>query len=86
MQYIFVLRGHGFVYRTAFNQVKTSGMLLLTSDMAGLEELEIPLQDVQEVWEVKAFVSLQLPTPQPSLEKISLLVDELQQELSQYRS
>lgn len=86
MQYIFVLRGHGFVYRTAFNQVKTSGMLLLTSDMAGLEELEVPLQDVQEVWEVKAFVSLQLPTPQPSLEKISLLVDELQQELSQYRS
>ncbi|MCF2497486.1 helix-turn-helix transcriptional regulator [Dyadobacter chenhuakuii] len=86
MQYIFVLRGHGFVYRTAFNQVKTSGMLLLTSDMAEFEELEVPLQDVQEVWEVKAFVSLQLPTPQPSLERVSLLVDELQQELNQYRS
>ena len=86
LQYMFVLRGHGFVYRTAFNQVKTSGMLLLTSDMAELEELEVPLQDVQEVWEVKAFVSLQLPTPQPSLERVSLLVDELQQELSQYRS
>ncbi|MCE7072342.1 helix-turn-helix domain-containing protein [Dyadobacter sp. CY327] len=86
MQYMFVLRGHGFVYRTAFNQVKTSGMLLLTSDMAEFEELEVPLQDVQEVWEVKAFVSLQLPTPQPSLERVSLLVDELQQELNQYRS
>lgn len=86
LQYIFVLRGHGFVYRTAFNQVKTSGMLLLTSDVADIEELEVPLQDVQEVWEIKAFVSLQLPVPQPSLERISLLVDELQQELSQYRS
>ncbi|MCF2519661.1 helix-turn-helix transcriptional regulator [Dyadobacter sp. CY351] len=86
LQYMFVLRGHGFVYRTAFNQVKTSGMLLLTSDMAEFEELEVPLQDVQEVWEVKAFVSLQLPTPQPSLERVSLLVDELQQELNQYRS
>ncbi|WP_026631518.1 helix-turn-helix transcriptional regulator [Dyadobacter alkalitolerans] len=86
MQYIFVLRGHGFVYRTAFNQVKTSGMLLLTSDMADLEELEVPLQNVQEVWEVKAFVSLQLPTPQPSLERVSLLVDELQQELNQYKA
>jgi transcriptional regulator with XRE-family HTH domain len=86
MQYIFVLRGQGFVYRTAFNQVKTTGMLLLTSDIAGLAEMEVPLQDVQEVWEVKAFVSLQLPTPQPSLERVSLLVDELQQELSQYRS
>ncbi|MCE7068544.1 helix-turn-helix transcriptional regulator [Dyadobacter sp. CY326] len=86
MQYVFVLSGNGFVYRTAFNHVKTSGILLLTSDMAGFEALEVPLQDVQEVWEVKAFVSLQMPAPQPSLERVSLLVDELQQELSQYRS
>jgi len=85
MQYVFVLRSQGFVYRTAFNQVKASGKLLLTSDIPGYDELQVPLQDVQEVWEVKAFVSLQMPVPQPSLERVSLLVDELQQELSQYR-
>lgn len=85
MQYVFLLRNRGLVYRTVFNQVKTAGILLLTSDNAAIEDLEIPLQDVLEVWEVKAFVSLQMPTPQPSLERVAQLVDELQMELSQYR-
>lgn len=85
MQYVFLLRGHGLIYRNVFNQVKTAGILLLTSDNAELEELEVPLQDVLEVWEVKAFVSVQMPVPQPSLERVTQLVDELQMELSQYR-
>jgi transcriptional regulator with XRE-family HTH domain len=85
MQYVFLLRGHGLIYRNVFNQVKTAGILLLTSDNASVEELEIPLQDVLEVWEVKAFVSVQMPVPQPSLERVTQLVDELQMELSQYR-
>ncbi len=85
MQYVFLLRNHGLIYRNVFNQVKTAGVLLLTSDNAEIAELEIPLQDVLEVWEVKAFVSLQMPVPQPSLERVAQLVDELQMELSQYR-
>lgn len=85
MQYVFLLRGHGLIYRNVFNQVKTAGILLLTSDNPSVEELEVPLQDVLEVWEVKAFVSVQMPVPQPSLERVTQLVDELQIELSQYR-
>ncbi|MGV3602090.1 MAG: helix-turn-helix domain-containing protein [Dyadobacter fermentans] len=85
MQYIFLLRSHGLIYRNVFNQVKTAGTLLLTSDNASIADLEIPLQDVLEVWEVKAFVSVQMPVPQPSLERVTQLVDELQMELSQYR-
>lgn len=85
MQYVFLLRSHGLIYRNVFNQVKTAGILLLTSDNASVEELEVPLQDVLEVWEVRAFVSVQLPVPQPSLERVTQLVDELQMELSQYR-
>lgn len=85
MQYVFLLRNHGLIYRNVFNQVKTAGILLLTSDNASIEDLEIPLQDVLEVWEVKAFVSVQMPVPQPSLERVAQLVDELQMELSQYR-
>lgn len=85
MQYVFLLRNHGLIYRNVFNQVKTAGILLLTSDNAEIGELEVPLQDVLEVWEVKAFVSVQMPVPQPSLERVTQLVDELQMELSQYR-
>jgi transcriptional regulator with XRE-family HTH domain len=85
MLYVFVLKSQGIVCRTAFNHVKISGLLLLTSDNQTVAELEIPLQDVLEVWEIKAFVSLQMPAPQPSLERIFQLVDELQIELAQYR-
>ncbi len=85
MQYVFLLRSQGLIYRNVFNQVKTAGILLLTSDNAEIEELEVPLQDVLEVWEIKAFVSVQVPAPQPSLERVAQLVDELQMELSQYR-
>lgn len=85
MQYVFLLKSQGLIFRNAFNQVKTAGVLVLTSDNPEIEELDVPLQDVLEVWEIKAFVSLQMPAPQPSFERVSQLVDELQLELSQYR-
>ncbi|KAA0993101.1 helix-turn-helix transcriptional regulator [Dyadobacter aurulentus] len=85
MQYVFVLKSEGIVSRIAFNHVKTSGFLLLASDNPAVAELETPLQDVLEVWEIKAFISLQMPAPQPSLDRIFQLVDELQIELGQYR-
>ncbi|TLV03125.1 helix-turn-helix domain-containing protein [Dyadobacter luticola] len=85
MPYVFVLRGQGFVCRNAYNHVKTSGVLLLSSDNQALDDLEVPLQEVLEVWEVKTFISSQMPVPQPSLERVSQLIDELQLELSQLR-
>ncbi|MBE9462427.1 helix-turn-helix transcriptional regulator [Dyadobacter subterraneus] len=80
--YLFVLKNQGFLYRKAFNQVKTKGTLLLSSDISGIPELEAALHEVLEVWEVKAFISLQLPNPSPSMDRIGQLVDELQIELS----
>lgn len=82
-QYVFLLRNLGLVYRTAFNQVKTTGQLTLTSILPSVPNHTVPLHDVLEVWEVKAFVSTQMPDPTPSLGRIGQLVDELQNELSQ---
>jgi transcriptional regulator with XRE-family HTH domain len=84
-QYLFVLRHHGIIYRTAYNQVKNNGQLSLTSDVASIPNISIALHDVLEVWEIRAFISLQLPTPIPSVGRIGQLVDELQQEISQFR-
>ena len=83
--YVFVLRNLGIVYRRAFNQVKERGALLLNSDVATIADTEIALHDVLEVWEIKAFISLQMPTPQPSFERMAELVDEMYQELNQGR-
>lgn len=80
--YLFVLKNQGFLYRKTFNQVKTKGTLLLSSDISGIPHVEAALHDVLEVWEVKAFISLQLPNPSPSMDRIGQLVDELQNEIN----
>ncbi|TDE17540.1 helix-turn-helix transcriptional regulator [Dyadobacter psychrotolerans] len=81
--YIFVLRNQGFLYRRAFNQVKEKGLLLLNSDISGIPDIQIPLHDVLEVWDIKAFVSLRMPAPMPSIERMGQLVDEMYKELNQ---
>jgi hypothetical protein len=48
----------------------------------GIADREASLHDVLEVWEVKAFISLQLPNPSPALDRIGQLVDELQNEIN----
>jgi len=80
--YLFVLKNQGFLYRKAYNQVKTKGVLLLSSDIAEIPNIESSLHDVLEVWEVKAFISSQLPNPSPSMDRIGQLIDELQNELN----
>lgn len=82
-QYVFVLHNQGILYRKAFNQVKERGVLVLVSDIATIPDTEIALKEVMEVWEIKAFISLQMPAPQPSVERIGHLVDEMYKELKQ---
>ncbi|MFD1820712.1 DNA-binding transcriptional regulator, XRE-family HTH domain [Pseudarcicella hirudinis] len=80
--YILILQNQGIIYRRVYNQAKIKGVLLLSSDNQSIPSFEVSLKDVLEIWEVKAFISEQLPEPQLSLEKIKGLVDELQNELS----
>jgi transcriptional regulator with XRE-family HTH domain len=84
-QYLFVLRNHGVIFRTAYNQVKTRGELALTSSIETVPDIWVALHDVLEVWEIKAFVCQQMPLPVPSVQKINQLVEELQEELSRLR-
>jgi hypothetical protein len=81
-QYIFVLLEQGVIFRTAYSQDAPKGMLNLKSDHASINDQTISLSEVLEVWEVKAFVSLQLPKPLVSIDRVSKLVHELQQEIN----
>ena len=73
--------GTGIVCRRVYNQVKVKGTLLLTADRADIQNREIVLKDVQEVWEIAAFVSQQLPPPAPNTDRLKQLVDELRFEV-----
>jgi DNA-binding XRE family transcriptional regulator len=80
--YVFVIRNFGVVYRKNHSEINENGILTLTSDITNVGSIEVSLQDVMEVWEVKAFVSHQMPSPTPSVERIGQLVNEIQKEIS----
>ncbi|GAB3882104.1 helix-turn-helix domain-containing protein [Spirosoma agri] len=73
--------GSGILCRRIYNQVKIKGSLLLTADKAGIPNHEIALKDVLEVWEIRAFVSQQIPPPAPSTDRLKQLVDEIRFEV-----
>ena len=79
--YVLVIQNRGTLYRRVYNQVKIKGTLLLSGDDPSIASLEIPIKDVLEAWEVKAFLSYELPKPGLSAERLRGLVDEIQQEL-----
>ena len=79
--YVLLLQTTGICCRRVYNQVKIKGTLLLTADRADIPNRETVLKDVLEVWEVKAFVSQQLPPPAPNTDRLRQLVDELRFEV-----
>lgn len=80
--YVFLTRTWGLLARRATNQVKAKGNLLLSADNPRVAALEIPIKDVLEVWEVKAFVGTALPRQNPEHVKLLLKLEELRDELN----
>ena len=83
--YVLVARNMGLVYRRLFNQVKIKGTLLLSSDKTGIPTFELPIKDVVEVWEIKAFFSTILPDPTVSLDHLRHLSNQIQEELDRIK-
>lgn len=83
--YVLLIQGQGPTCRRIFNQVKIKGTLLLTADKPAVPSREIALKDVLEVWEVKAFLSQQLPEPSPNLDRLRQLTDELRYEVDRLK-
>ena len=78
-------RNLGVVCRRVYNQVKIKGTLLLSSDKATIPTFEVPLKDVLEVWEIKAFFSAVLPEPTVCLDHLRHLVNQMQEELNRIK-
>ncbi|AHM62529.1 helix-turn-helix domain-containing protein [Flammeovirgaceae bacterium 311] len=94
--YIFVTSKEGVVYKRAYRNGKEHS-LLMVSDNTAYAPFEVELADILEIWEAKAFISMQFPEPTDgiapagtvakaakpdmSLEKLAGLVMELQNEV-----
>ena len=71
----------GLCCRRVYNQIKIKGTLLLTADKADVPNRDVSVKDLLEVWEIRAFVSQQLPPPTPNTERLRQLVDDLRFEV-----
>jgi transcriptional regulator with XRE-family HTH domain len=76
--YIIVSKQEGVVYKRVFNYVAEKGLLFLVSDNTVYSPYEIPADSVMEIWEAKAFISMQFPEGN-SRNKSRLSMEELTQ-------
>jgi transcriptional regulator with XRE-family HTH domain len=92
--YVLVTSKEGVVYKRVFNYVNENGKLFLSSDNKIYSPYEVKIEEVVEVWEARAFISVKFPDPvtgtpvntttddgHMTLEKLSSIVIELQQEV-----
>ncbi len=87
--YILLTNNEGIVYKRVFNYVAESQKLYLVSDNRSYAPFEISIDQVLEVWSAQAFISVSFPDPatdpQMSLEKLTGMVLELQQEITKLK-
>ena len=84
--YILVTTREGVVYKRVFNYMEDKGCLFLVSDNKTYSPYEIKAEEVLEIWEAKAYISLHLPGPVASetdmtVEKLASIVLDLQKEV-----
>jgi transcriptional regulator with XRE-family HTH domain len=87
--YILLTDMEGIVYKRVFNYVEESQKLYLVSDNRSYTPYEISIDQVLEVWSAQAFISVSFPDPttdpQLSLEQLTGMVLELQQEVTKLK-
>lgn len=78
---ILVSQIEGVVFKRIFNKLKDSSTLSLHSDNPVYNPYTIAAEDVLEIWEAKAFISSTFPIADISLNKLTSIVLDLQQEV-----
>ena len=66
--YVLITLNEGIVYKRVFNYLNERGKLYLVSDNQVYSAYEIVPEDVEEIWEAKAFISIDFPDPEASKE------------------
>lgn len=84
--YVLLSKEEGVVYKRIFNYVEDTGKLFLVSDNKSYSPYQIDAKDVIEVWESKAFISIDFPDQSSSpkdmsMEELSGIVQNLQNEI-----
>ena len=84
--YILVTGKEGVVFKRVFNDAKENGKIFLVSDNKTYPPYEIPAEELIEIWEAKAYISINFPDPEDkenqSLSELTKAVMNLQKDVS----
>lgn len=83
--YIIITKEDGIVFKVVYNQLKTTGGLLLCSTNPVYQPYEVPITEVFEVWKFVHFISHELPEPNLSRDELTRSVLDLRKEVGQLR-
>ncbi|ALJ00850.1 LexA family transcriptional regulator [Rufibacter tibetensis] len=75
----------GIVFKRIYHQHKQTS-LRLHSDNPNYEPYDVALDDIVELWEAKAYISTTFPMAEISLDKLTSLVLDLQQEVKKLKT
>ncbi|MFK7925961.1 MAG: XRE family transcriptional regulator [Bacteroidia bacterium] len=81
--YVIVSESEGVVYKRVFVKQDNNGdpVFTLRSDNPSYSPYEVPVSELREVWKARMFMSNDFPEPDLSIEKLSSIVMDLQQEM-----
>ncbi len=83
--YVLVTAKEGVVYKRVFNYLDEKNKLYLVSDNKSYAAYDVDASDVLEIWEARAFISVNFPDPDDeskmSIEKLTEVVSKLQNEV-----
>ena len=83
--YVLVTRDEGIVYKRIYRYSDNPELFCMVSDNRKYSTYDVNGNDILEIWEAKAFISMQLPDPETdetlSLQKLGEIVLDLQQEV-----
>ena len=87
--YILMTKTEGIVYKRVFNYLKDNGKLFLVSDNKTYSPYEIAGSEVLEIWESKAFISVNFPDqktdPDMTIDQLTNIVMDLKQEITKIK-
>lgn len=87
--YVLVSKDEGVVYKRVFNYMEENGKLFLMSDNKTYSPYTIKGDDVLEIWEAKAFISVNFPDtksdPDMTMDQLTNIVMELKQEITKIK-
>lgn len=83
--YVFVTRDEGVVYKRVYKYSDNTDLLCFASDNRQYSTYDVSSEDIVEIWEARAFISMEFPDPSDeeeiSLKRLADIVLDLQQEV-----